>query len=217
MCRVLAASRPSYHAWERRAPSDRALYDEFLTDKIRTIHAASRGTYGAPRIHAELRLSHGIRVGRKRVERLMATAGLQGIPVQRRTRTTVRVAGVRVAPDLVERDFNPTAPNRLWCADITYLPSWEGWLYLASVLDCYSRLIVGWCMLAHMRLVLVERALEMAVARRRPERGLIHHSDHGSQGGFNRSSQRWFVDMIADTRPAPRRVSSIRVSCDAGC
>jgi len=181
MCRVLGVHRTSFHDWERRPPSDRALYDAWLTAKLTEIHAASGGTYGAPRIHAELRFEHGIRVGRKRVERLMANAGLQGIPVPRTARTTVRVAGVRCAPDLVERDFNATAPNRLWCADITYLASWEGWLYLASVIDCFSRMVVGWCMRSHMRLELVERALEMAVARRRPDPGLIHHSDHGSQ------------------------------------
>ena len=168
LCRVLGVNRTSFHDWERRPPSDRALYDAFLIDKIKAIHAASSGTYGAPRVHAELRLEYGIRVGQKRVERLMAAAGLEGIPVPRKTRTTVRVAGVRCAPDLVERDFNASAPNRLWCADITYLPTWEGWLYLASVLDCFSRLIVGWCMLPTLRLELVERALEMAVARRRP-------------------------------------------------
>ena len=181
MCRVLEVNRTSLHDWERRPPSDRALYDAFLFEKIKAIHAASNGTYGAPRVHAELRLEHGIAVGRKRVERLMARAGLQGIPVPRKARTTVRVEGVRLAPDLVERDFNAPEPNRLWCADITYLPTWEGWLYLASVLDCFSRMIVGWCMLSHMRLELVERALEMAVARRRPGPGVIHHSDHGSQ------------------------------------
>jgi putative transposase len=181
MCRVLGVNRTSFHDWERRAPSDRELYDAWLTDKIKAIHAASDGTYGAPRIHAELRLEHGIRTGRKRVERLMAAASLQGIPVRRKARTTVRVEGVRCAPDLVERDFHPAAPNRLWCADITYLRSWEGRLYLASVIDCFSRMVVGWCMLSHMRLELVERALEMALARRRPAPGLIHHSDHGSQ------------------------------------
>lgn len=181
MCRVLRVNRTAFHARERRPPSDRDLYDVFLLEQIRAIHAASGGTYGAPRIHAELRLEHGIRVGRKRVERLMRKAGLEGIPVPRKVRTTVRVAGVRCAPDLVERDFKATQPNRLWCADITFLRTWEGWLYLASVLDCFSRLIVGWCMLAHMRLELVERALAMGVARRRPDRGLIHHSDHGSQ------------------------------------
>jgi len=109
----------------------------------------------------------------------MAQAGLEGIPVPRKARTTVRVEGVRCAPDLVERDFNPDAPDRLWCADITYLSTWEGWLYLASVLDCFSRMIVGWCMLSHMRLELVERALRMAVRRRRPGPGLVHHSDGG--------------------------------------
>jgi putative transposase len=181
LCRVLGVNRTSFHDWERRPPSDRELYDALLLDRITRIHADSGGTYGAPRIHAELRLEHGIRVGRKRVERLMAAAGLQGIPVPRTVRTTVRVAGVRCAPDLVDRDFTATAPNQLWCADITYLPSWEGWLYLASVIDCFSRMVVGWSMRPHMRLELVEQALEMAVARRRPNRGLIHHSDHGSQ------------------------------------
>jgi len=181
MCRVLEVNRTSLHDWERRPPSDRVLYDTFLLEKIKAIHAASNGTYGAPRVHAELRLEHGIAIGRKRVERLMARAGLQGIPVPRKARTTMRVEGVRLAPDLVERDFNAPEPNRLWCADITYLPTWEGWLYLASVLDCFSRMIVGWCMLSHMRLELVKRALEMAVARRRPGPGVIHHSDHGSQ------------------------------------
>jgi len=181
MSRVLGVNRTAFHDWERRPPSDRELYDAFLTERIKEIHAASRGTYGVPRIHAELRLEHHIHVGRKRVERLMVAAGLEGIPVPRRRRTTVRVEGVRCAPDLVERDFNPDAPDRLWCADITLLASWEGWLYLASVIDCFSRLIVGWAMLSHMRLELVEQALRMAVARRRPTPGLIHHSDHGSQ------------------------------------
>jgi putative transposase len=181
MCRVLGVRRTSFHAWERRAPSDRALYDAWLVEQIKQIHAASEGTYGAPRVHAELRLGRDVRVGEKRVARLMADAGLQGIPVPRKVRTTVRVQGVRCAPDLVERDFTATARDRLWCADITYLRSWEGWLYLASVIDCYSRMVVGWSMANHMRLELVEAALEMAVARRRPDRGLVHHSDHGSQ------------------------------------
>ncbi len=181
MCRVLGVNRTSFHDWERRPPSDRDLYDAFLTEKITRVHGASRGTYGSPRVHAELRAEHGISVGRKRVQRLMARAGLQGIPVPRKARTTVRVQGVRCAPDLVERDFTAVAPDRLWCADITYLSTWEGWLYLASVIDCFSRMIVGWCMLGHMRLELVERSLQMAVCRRRPSPGLIHHSDHGSQ------------------------------------
>ncbi len=181
MCRLLEVNRTSFHDWQRRAPSDRALGDAWLTAKIGAIHAGSRGTYGAPRVHAELRLEHGILVGRKRVERLMAAGGLQGIPVRRKGRSTIRVAGVRCAPDLVDRDFHAPAPNRLWFADITILTCWEGRLYLASVLDCFSRMVVGWCMADHMRLELVTAALQMAVARRRPERGLVHHSDHGSQ------------------------------------
>ncbi|MGO9971932.1 MAG: IS3 family transposase [Solirubrobacteraceae bacterium] len=165
--------------------------------EIKEIHEASGGTYGAPRVHAELALAHGIGVGRKRVERLMVSAALQGIPVARKRRTTVRVAGVRTAPDLVERDFDAAAPERLWCADITYLSTWEGWLYLASVLDCYSRRIVGWCMRPHMRLELVERALQTAVARRHPARGVVHHSDHGSQLGHPRDGAQLRARLIS--------------------
>jgi putative transposase len=182
MCRVLKVNRTSFHAWQSRPPSDRDLADAWLLERIRHAHEASKGTYGAPRVHAELRLGEGIRVGRKRVERLMAGAGLQGIPVPRRKVTTIRVPGVCHVKDLVDRDFRADAPNRLWCADITYLATWEGWLYLASVIDLYSRRIVGWCMAEHMRVELVVRALEMAVARRRPAPGeVVHHSDHGSQ------------------------------------
>jgi putative transposase len=181
MCRVLGVSRAGFYAWERRAPCDRALQDAWLLDKIRAIHATSRGTYGSRRIHAELRLAHDVRIGKKRVERLMADHGLTGDPPRRRARMTVRVAGVRVAPDLVEREFNPHAPDRTWSADITEIPTWEGKLYLAHVQDLFSRRIVGWAMAGHMRKELVIDALEMAVERRRPARGLVHHSDHGSQ------------------------------------
>ncbi len=181
MCRVLGVSRSGFHAWERRAPSVRAIADAALTDRIAEIHEQSLKTYGAPRVHAELRLEDGVRVGRKRVERLMRRAGLTGQLKRRRGKTTIRVQGVRTAPDLVERDFNPTAVNRLWCADITYIRTWEGWLYLASVMDCYSRRIVGWALADHLRAELVVDALEMAVARRRPDPGLVHHSDQGSQ------------------------------------
>ncbi len=181
MCRALAVSRTSFHDWERRPPSDRALTDAWLTEKIKQIHEASRRVYGAPRIHAELRMGHGIRVGRKRVERLMRAADISGLAPRKRGRTTIRVAGVRVADDLVERRFRPPAPNLLWLADITYLRSWEGWLYLAAVQDAYSRAIVGWSMACHMRAQLVVDALKMALARRRPDPGLVHHSDQGSQ------------------------------------
>jgi putative transposase len=181
MCRLLGVSRSGYHAWTRRAPSDRALTDVWLTERIKVIHAETRGVYGAPRVHAELRLAHGIRVGRKRVERLMREHSLSGLIPKRRARTTIRVPGVRVAEDLVERQFYPAAPNVLWVADITYLRTWEGWLYLAAVQDAFSRRIVGWSMADHMRSDLVVDALQMAIARRRPEAGLIHHSDQGSQ------------------------------------
>jgi putative transposase len=189
LCRVLGVNRTSFHDWERRPPSDRALTDAWLTEKIKQIHADSRGVYGAPRIHAELRLEHGIRVGRKRVARLMKAAGISGVRPRKRWRTTIGVPGVEPATDLVERDFRPAGPNLLWVADITYLRSGEGWLYLAAVQDTFSRAIVGWSMATHMRSTLVVDALRMALGRRRPGPGLIHHSDQGSQPGLNRSSQ----------------------------
>jgi len=181
MCRVLGVSRSGFYAWQARPPSERTLSDAWLSERIRAIHAANRGVYGAPRVHAELALAHQVRVGRKRVERLMRQAGLSGLIARKRGRTTVRVPGVRVADDLVARDFAPAAPNVLWVADITYLRTWEGWLYLAAVQDAYSRRIVGWALADHMRAELVVDALQMAIARRRPDPGLVSHSDQGSQ------------------------------------
>jgi putative transposase len=181
MCLVLGVSRTGFHNWERRAPSDRVLTDAWLTEKIKQIHEQSRGVYGTPRIHAELRLEHGIRVGRKRVARLMKAAGISGVRPRKRWKTTIRIPGITPATDLVERQFKPVAPNVLWVADITYLRTGEGWLYLAAVQDAYSRQIVGWSMTTHMRASLVVDALKMALARRRPPPGVIHHSDHGSQ------------------------------------
>jgi putative transposase len=181
MCRVLEVSRSGFHAWALREPSARSVADQALTGRIAQIHTDSLKTYGSPRIHAELRLEDDVRVGRKRVERLMRGAGLSGQVKRRRGTTTIRVPGVRTVPDLVERDFNPTEPNRLWAADITYIRTWEGWLYLASVMDLYSRRIVGWALADHLRAELVVDALEMAVARRRPDAGLVHHSDQGCQ------------------------------------
>jgi putative transposase len=136
----LGVSRSGFHAWEPRAPSDRALTDLWLVEKIRAVHAGSRGTYESPRIHAELRFDE-IRVGRKRVERLMRQERLSGLVRRRRGGTTIRVAGVRVANDLVGRDFTP--PDRLRVAEITYPRTWEGWLSLAAVVDCFSRRVVG--------------------------------------------------------------------------
>jgi putative transposase len=180
MCRLLGVSRSGFHAWERRAPSARAVADARLTGRIRAMHARSRESYGVRRIHLDLR-EEGVRVGRKRVERLMRAAGLSGYVKRRKGKTTIRVPGVRVADDLVGRDFNPAAPNRLWASDIKYVATWEGTLYLATVLDCFSRKVVGWAMRADMQAELVVDALDMAVARRRPAGELVHHSDQGSQ------------------------------------
>ena len=198
LCSVLGVSRSGFHAWERRSPSPRVLSDAWLLERIRAIHARTRGVYGAPRVHAQLR-HEGVCVGRKRVERLMREAGLSGLIKTKRSKTTIRVPGVRTAPDLVARDFAPNAPDRLWCADITYVRTWEGWLYLAAVIDCHSRRIVGWAMADHLRADLVVDALEMAIARRRPGPGLIHHSDAGSQPGLNRSSQQLVLAVNVST------------------
>jgi putative transposase len=181
MCRVLGVSRSGFHAWAGREPSARALEDERLTERIREIHSENRCVYGSPRIHAELAMADGVRVGRKRVERLMRQAGITGVVARKRGKTTIRVAGVRVCEDLVDRAFLAAAPDRLWVADITYLRTWEGWLYLVAVQDVFSRRIVGWSMGDHMRSELVTDALQMALAKRRPAPGLIWHSDQGSQ------------------------------------
>jgi putative transposase len=181
MCRVFGVSRTGFHNWESRAPSDRALRDAWLIEKIKQIHEQSRGVYGSPRIHAELRLEHDIQVGEKRVARLMKAIGITGVRPRKRWKTTIRIPGITPAIDLVERAFNASSPNVLWVADITYLRTGEGWLYLAAVQDTYSRLIVGWSMATHTRASLVVDALKMALARRRPGPGLIHHSDQGGQ------------------------------------
>jgi putative transposase len=180
-CELLGVSTSGFYAWASRAPSDRELADAWLVEKIKTVHAENRGVYGSRRVTAELRLGYGIVVSRKRVQRLMRTAALSGLIARKRGRTTIRVPGVRVADDLVERRFRPDAPDVLWVADITYLRTWEGWVYLAAVQDAYSRRIVGWSMADHMRAELVVDALEMALHRRRPGPGLVHHSDQGSQ------------------------------------
>jgi putative transposase len=151
-----------------------------LTGRIREMHERSRASYGARRIHLDLR-DEGVRVGRKRVERLMRIAGISGYVKRRKFRTTFSIRGVRVADDLVERDFNPPAPDRLWASDIKYVSTWEGTLYLASVIDCYSRKVVGWSMRSDMQAELVIDAVEMAINRRQPTGQLIHHSDQGGQ------------------------------------
>lgn len=179
LCRVLGVSASGYYAWVKRRPSRWALQDADLLERIRAFHRASRGTYGTPRIHRDLREA-GIRVGRKRVARLLKQAGLRGVSRRKWVRTTVRSAKGRPAPDLVQRQFVAAGPNRVWIADITYIPTWAGMLYLAVVLDVWSRRVIGWAMDTHLRTELVIAALDMAVAQRRP-RQVIHHSDQGCQ------------------------------------
>jgi putative transposase len=179
MCRVLGVSPGGYYARLRRPPSARARADVELSARIAAIHHRSRATYGAPRIHAEL-AEQGIRVGCKRVARLMRAAGFRGVSRRNWIITTVRDRDARPAPDLVERNFTAVGPNRLWVADITYIPTWAGFLYLAVVLDAFSRKIVGWAMETYLRTELVLKALDMALGQRRPT-GVIHHSDQGSQ------------------------------------
>jgi putative transposase len=186
MCRLLGVSPSGYYAWAKRPRSRRAQTDEALLAEIRIAHEVSRGTYGAPRVHAEL-AAKGLRAGRKRVARLMARDGLAGVSRRKFITTTVK-GGNRQAPDLVERNFTAPALDQLWVADITYVPTWAGFLYLAVVLDACSRRIVGWSMATTLATQLVLGALNMALAVRRP-RGVIHHSDQGSQGGFKWSSQ----------------------------
>ena len=183
MCRVLKVSKSGFYGWRDRPLSARAQADALLSKKIARIHRDSHETYGAPRIHFELR-TLGVRCARKRVARLMREAGLFGCGGRRRKlRTTFRSQVERTppAPDLVKRNFAPEAPDRLWVADITYVRSWEGWLYLSFVLDTYSRRVVGWSMANRLNTELVLDAVNMAIYNRRPAPGLIHHSDRGSQ------------------------------------
>ena len=178
MCRVLGVSPSGYYARAKRPASARAVMDAALIVKIRAAHAASKGTYGAPRLQIDL-ADAGIRVSRKRGARLMRSAGLAGVSRRKRIVTTVSDAA-RQAPDLVDRDFSAERPNTLWVADITYIPTWAGFLYLAVVLDAFSRRIVGWSMATTLHTQVVLDALDMALGQRRPS-GVIHHSDQGSQ------------------------------------
>ena len=179
LCRVLRVSTSGFYAWTTRPPSDQARADRALTTRIRSVHQASRGIYGAPRIHAELR-AQGTRVARKRVARLMRADGLAGCRPRRFVRTTV-ADRTATAPDLVQRQFTAATPNQVWLTDITYVPTDEGWLYLAVMLDACSRRVVGWSLADHLRTDLVLGALAMALQARQPGPGLIHHSDRGCQ------------------------------------
>jgi putative transposase len=182
LCKVLGVTRQGFHAWRRRGPSLRQLGDAELKRLIVEIHDGSHQIYGAVRIHGELRDEHEVRVGRKRVARLMRELGIQGVSRRgRKPRTTISAEKPPPAPDLVERKFVAERPNALWLADITYVETRQGYLFLAVVMDMFSRKIVGWSMRDDLRAELVVDALAMAITRRRPPAGLIHHSDRGSQ------------------------------------
>ena len=180
MCRLLEVSRSGYYRWRNATPSKRAREDAQLKPQIAAVYAESRETYGSPRIHVEL-VERGVEVGRHRIARLMRAMGLSAVPGRRFRTTTNSKHDLGFAPDLVKRDFNPTAPNRLWVSDITYVWTDDGWAYLAVVLDLFSRLVVGWAIANHMRSTLVLDALERAVMLREVDGELTHHSDRGSQ------------------------------------
>lgn len=180
MCRVLGVSASGYYAWATRAPSARAIGNAVLTERIRQVHAESDATYGMPRVRAELR-DQGLAVSRKRVARLMRLHGIRGVSRRRAwCVTTQRDKRQRPAPDLVERKFAADGPDQLWVADMTYVPTWAGFIYLAVVLDVWSRRVVGWAIGEQMTTELVLTALNMALQQRKPD-GVIHHSDQGSQ------------------------------------
>jgi len=179
LCRLLGVSRSGYYAWRERAPSRRSQKDAELIKEIRGFHARSDRTYGAPRIQLDL-AAKGEHVGQKRVARLMRAEGLVGVTRRKWMRTTIQDDSPRFAPDLVKREFSAEKPNELWVADITYIPTWAGFLYLAVVLDVWSRRIVGWSMRSHMPADLVVEALDMALSQRQA-RGVTHHSDRGTQ------------------------------------
>ena len=181
-CRVMGVSTSGYYAWRACPASDRDWADAMLTNTIVDVHRASRRSYGSPRVHAELRLGRDLRCGRKRVERLMRQAGIAGIHRRRSRGCTRRDAAAQAADDLVNRCFDPNQPNRLWMMDVTEHPTAQGKVYVAVVLDAFSRMVVGWSIADHMRAELVVDALQMAAWRRRPVPGrTIAHSDHGSQ------------------------------------
>lgn len=211
MCLLFKVSTSGYYAWLRHEPSEREQADETLLIKIKQIHTDSMQTYGAPRIHAELR-AQGTRVGRKRVARLMRQNSLVGVSRRRGVKTTTRSEQDQRRPDLVERDFTAYAPDQLWVADITYVPTGSGFLYLAVVLDVFSRRIVGWAMAHHLRTELVPAALNMAVEQRKPER-VIHHLDRGSQLEFNWSLQHQWRVMIEYVSSGPRRAFASQGFC----
>ena len=180
MCKMLNISRSGYYTWRTRLPSKREMANQKLLEQIRKVHRDSDKTYGSPRIYHEL-LRLGWKCSRNRVARLMRRNDVQAKQKRRFKATTKRNKANPVAPNLLKRDFTAEQPNQKWLADITYIPTLEGWLYLAAILDLYTRRIVGWAMAERMTGALTVKALEMAIQLRRPAAGLIHHSDQGSQ------------------------------------
>lgn len=179
LCRLLDVSPSGYYAWIKRLPSKRRRDDLLLGDRIVALHRESNGVYGRPRLHADLR-DLGVSISGKRLARLMRERRIFGVSRRKSTVTTLRDKDARPAPDLVDRNFFADRPDQLWVADITYIPTWAGFLYLAVILDAFSRKIVGWAIADHLRTELVEEAFGMAIHRRQP-RNVIHHSDQGCQ------------------------------------
>ena len=180
LCRVLRVRRSGFYAWFSRGPSARARHDQVLGEQIRAAFQDSRKTYGSPRLRAELK-ARGVRTSKRRIERLMRGQGLCARRKRKFTRTTDSRHKLPIAPNLLARNFTAAAPNRVWTTDLTYIWTQQGWLYLAVILDLYSRRVVGFSMSASIDEPLVLSALRMALVTRRPEPGLIHHSDRGSQ------------------------------------
>jgi len=192
MCRMLGVTRQGFYQWKKRGPSQRDRDDSALKTRIKVIFALHKGRYGVRRVHAELQ-GAGVRVGYKRVQRLMRMLGLVSVHPRPFRRTTVQAVEPSRLPDLVKRGFVPDAPNQVWYGDITYVKTWSGWAYIASVIDGYSRKVVGWAVENHMRTQLVIDALSMAITQRRPPDGVIFHADRGSQ-----YTSREFVDFCRD-------------------
>jgi len=216
LCRILAVSRAGFYAAQARPAAAHTRRDQQLAVVIAAIHAETRQRYGSPRGHTELR-ARGQRVSRKRVARLMRQRDLAARRRRRYRVTTDSRHPFPVAANVLARQFTAPAPDAVWVTDITYIPTGEGWLYLAVILDLYSRGIVGWAMSDRITQQLTLDALGMALARRRPRAGLLHHSDRGSQGGFNRSSQQSQCESIVERHRAPRRVFASRAFFAAWC
>jgi transposase InsO family protein len=217
ICRLLEVPVSTYYARRSRKPSRRELRDRELIREINAAREGYRRVYGVRKTWKELR-RRGVDVGRDRVARLMRREGLEGVRRGKKKRTTTPdETAVQRSRDLVRRDFTASRPNELWVCDLTYLRTWSGFVYLAFILDAYSRMIVGWQLATHVRTELVLDALEMANGLRRPSAGLVAHTDRGSQGDFKGSSQHGLVGESVEARRTLRQVSSNRASCVVGC